>query len=184
LLLDLKPDAELVVQSEGFDGELTARFHARECGEDYGTEGVPLSLGAFAWLLSLHPTAAGRTYAGYGGVYVSTAVLWLWLVEKQQPIDETSSVPRCASWGWPSSCLDLEADRCVLLEPGCEDLLGFRRSRDSHRERITGHPIDGEAKEWATPAFAVDPQGDLVFELGLLPKGHDKAIFLLAKTVD
>jgi small multidrug resistance family-3 protein len=44
-----------------------------------------LSLGAFAWLLSLHPTAAGRTYAAYGGVYVSTAVLWLWLVEKQQP---------------------------------------------------------------------------------------------------
>ncbi len=26
------------------------------------------SLAAFAWLLSLHPTAAGRVYAAYGGV--------------------------------------------------------------------------------------------------------------------
>ena len=33
-----------------------------------------LSLAAFAWLLSLHPGAAGRTYAAYGGVYVSVAL--------------------------------------------------------------------------------------------------------------
>lgn len=44
-----------------------------------------VSLAAFAWLLTLHPTAAGRTYAAYGGVYVATALLWLWLVEKQIP---------------------------------------------------------------------------------------------------
>jgi small multidrug resistance family-3 protein len=43
------------------------------------------ALATFAWLLTLHPTAAGRTYAAYGGVYVATAVLWLWLVERQQP---------------------------------------------------------------------------------------------------
>jgi small multidrug resistance family-3 protein len=44
------------------------------------------SLAAFAWLLTLHPTmAAGRTYAAYGGVYVATAVLWLWLVDGQRP---------------------------------------------------------------------------------------------------
>ena len=30
-----------------------------------------LSFAAFAWLLSLHPGAAGRTYAAYGGVYMS-----------------------------------------------------------------------------------------------------------------
>lgn len=35
----------------------------------------------FAWLLTLHPTAAARTYAAYGGVYIATAVLWLWLAE-------------------------------------------------------------------------------------------------------
>jgi small multidrug resistance family-3 protein len=43
------------------------------------------SLGLFAWLLTLQPSAAGRTYAAYGGVYVSTAILWLWLVERQRP---------------------------------------------------------------------------------------------------
>jgi small multidrug resistance family-3 protein len=30
-----------------------------------------LSLGLFAWLLTLHPTAAGRTYAAYGGMYIA-----------------------------------------------------------------------------------------------------------------
>lgn len=40
-----------------------------------------LSLGLFAWLLTLHPTAAGRTYAAYGGVYVAVALIWLRAVE-------------------------------------------------------------------------------------------------------
>jgi small multidrug resistance family-3 protein len=44
-----------------------------------------LSLAAFAWLLTLHPTAAGRTYAAYGGVYVATAVFWLWVIEGRAP---------------------------------------------------------------------------------------------------
>ena len=40
-----------------------------------------LSLALFAWLLTLHPTAAGRTYAAYGGVYVAVALLWLRVVD-------------------------------------------------------------------------------------------------------
>lgn len=44
-----------------------------------------LSLTAFAWLLSLHPTAAGRIYAAYGGVYIFVAILWLWLVDGIRP---------------------------------------------------------------------------------------------------
>lgn len=44
-----------------------------------------LSLVAFSWLLSLHPGAAGRTYAAYGGVYVSVALTWLWLIDGQRP---------------------------------------------------------------------------------------------------
>ncbi|MGO3859089.1 MAG: YnfA family protein [Neisseriaceae bacterium] len=36
-----------------------------------------ISLGLFAWLLTLHPVASGRIYAAYGGVYVLTALLWL-----------------------------------------------------------------------------------------------------------
>lgn len=44
-----------------------------------------LSLAVFAWLLSLHPTAAGRVYAAYGGVYILMAVLWLWTVDGIRP---------------------------------------------------------------------------------------------------
>ncbi|MBB3103200.1 YnfA family protein [Azomonas macrocytogenes] len=44
-----------------------------------------LSLTLFAWLLSLHPTAAGRVYAAYGGVYIFVAILWLWLVDGIKP---------------------------------------------------------------------------------------------------
>ena len=40
-----------------------------------------VSLGLFAWLLSLHPTASGRTYAAYGGVYIGVALIWLRLVD-------------------------------------------------------------------------------------------------------
>lgn len=43
------------------------------------------SLALFAWLLSLHPTAAGRIYAAYGGVYIAVAIMWLWLVESIKP---------------------------------------------------------------------------------------------------
>lgn len=44
-----------------------------------------ISLAVFTWLLSLHPTAAGRVYAAYGGVYVSAALGWLWLVDGVRP---------------------------------------------------------------------------------------------------
>jgi len=36
-----------------------------------------LALAAFAWLLTLHPSTAGRTYAAYGGIYIVMALLWL-----------------------------------------------------------------------------------------------------------
>lgn len=44
------------------------------------------SLALFVWLLSLHPTAAGRVYAAYGGVYVAVALLWLWAVDGVRPL--------------------------------------------------------------------------------------------------
>ena len=44
-----------------------------------------LSLALFVWLLTLHPSASGRVYAAYGGVYVSVALLWLWQVDGVQP---------------------------------------------------------------------------------------------------
>lgn len=44
-----------------------------------------LSLAVFAWLLTLHPHAAGRVYAAYGGVYISVALIWLWAVDSVRP---------------------------------------------------------------------------------------------------
>ena len=43
------------------------------------------SLALFAWLLTLHPTGAARTYAAYGGVYIAVALGWLWCVEGERP---------------------------------------------------------------------------------------------------
>ena len=43
------------------------------------------SLVLFAWLLTLHPSASGRVYAAYGGVYVCVALVWLWLVDGVRP---------------------------------------------------------------------------------------------------
>jgi small multidrug resistance family-3 protein len=44
-----------------------------------------VALAVFVWLLSLHPHAAGRVYAAYGGVYVAVAIGWLWLVDGLRP---------------------------------------------------------------------------------------------------
>lgn len=43
------------------------------------------SLALFVWMLTLHPTAAGRVYAAYGGVYVTVALAWLWIVDAVKP---------------------------------------------------------------------------------------------------
>lgn len=36
----------------------------------------------FVWLLTLHPTASGRIYAAYGGIYIAAAITWLKFVDK------------------------------------------------------------------------------------------------------
>ena len=44
------------------------------------------SLALFAWLLTLVDSdQAGRAYAAYGGVYIVSALLWLWIVEGARP---------------------------------------------------------------------------------------------------
>ncbi len=43
------------------------------------------SLALFAWLLTLQPTVAGRTYAAYGGVYIAASLVWLRYVDGQTP---------------------------------------------------------------------------------------------------
>ena len=53
-----------------------------------------LCLALFVWLLTLHPAAAGRVYAAYGGVYVAVAIGWLWAVDgvRPTPWDVTGSL--------------------------------------------------------------------------------------------
>ncbi|GJD47108.1 hypothetical protein AFCDBAGC_4993 [Methylobacterium cerastii] len=44
------------------------------------------SLALFAYLLTLVDSeSAGRAYAAYGGVYIVSSILWLWLAEGHRP---------------------------------------------------------------------------------------------------
>ncbi|MEX3689254.1 YnfA family protein [Paraburkholderia sp. BR14263] len=65
------------------------------------------SLALFAWLLTLHPTAAGRTYAAYGGVYVCVAILWLWAVQAIRP----------SPWDWAGIGFTLAGMALIMFQP-------------------------------------------------------------------
>lgn len=53
----------------------------RKSGSPWLLIPAAISLAVFAWLLTLHPAAAGRVYAAYGGVYIAVALVWLWRVD-------------------------------------------------------------------------------------------------------
>ena len=57
----------------------------KKCGSAWLLVPAAASLALFVWLLTLHPTASGRTYAAYGGVYVAAALTWLWTVDGVAP---------------------------------------------------------------------------------------------------
>ena len=67
-----------------------------------------VSLALFAWLLSLHPFEAGRTYAAYGAVYVVTALGWLWAVDGITP----------TRWDAISAGVGLVGMAIIALQPG------------------------------------------------------------------
>jgi small multidrug resistance family-3 protein len=66
-----------------------------------------LSLMTFAWLLTLHPTAAGRTYAAYGGMYICVALFWLWRVEGIRP----------TAWDVAGALIALVGMAIIVLQP-------------------------------------------------------------------
>ena len=66
-----------------------------------------LSLALFAWLLTLHPTAAGRVYAAYGGVYIFVALLWLWAVDGIRP----------TAWDIAGASVSLAGMAIILFAP-------------------------------------------------------------------
>lgn len=65
------------------------------------------SLALFVWLLTLHPTAAGRVYAAYGGVYVATALAWLWLIDGVRP----------SAWDIAGSLLAVSGMALIMFAP-------------------------------------------------------------------
>jgi len=65
------------------------------------------SLALFAWLLTLHPTAAGRTYAAYGGMYIAVALLWLRFVDGVQ----------LSRWDMGGAALALAGMAVIALQP-------------------------------------------------------------------
>lgn len=66
-----------------------------------------LSLAAFVWLLTLHPTAVGRVYAAYGGVYIVMAIMWLWTVNGIRP----------TTWDMVGSAVALLGMAIILFAP-------------------------------------------------------------------
>jgi len=67
-----------------------------------------LSLLLFAWLLTLVDTSqAGRAYAAYGGIYITSALLWLWIVEGVMP----------DRWDLGGALLCLAGAAIILLGP-------------------------------------------------------------------
>ncbi|WP_281891312.1 YnfA family protein [Limnohabitans sp. TEGF004] len=60
-------------------------FWLRQGGSIWLLIPASISLALFAWLLTLHDATSGRVYAAYGGVYISVAIVWLWLVDGVRP---------------------------------------------------------------------------------------------------
>lgn len=65
------------------------------------------SLALFTWLLTLHPSAAGRTYAAYGGVYIAVALVWLRFVDGV-------SLTR---WDVVGACIALVGMSVIVMQP-------------------------------------------------------------------
>lgn len=66
-----------------------------------------VSLAVFAWLLTLHPAAAGRVYAAYGGVYIFVAIIWLWAVDGIKP----------TSWDFLGASIALLGMAIIMFAP-------------------------------------------------------------------
>jgi small multidrug resistance family-3 protein len=65
------------------------------------------SLALFAWLLTLHEAAAGRVYAAYGGVYISVALAWLWVMDGVRP----------TAWDLAGVALSLAGMGLIIYQP-------------------------------------------------------------------
>ncbi|HPW29473.1 MAG TPA: YnfA family protein [Rhodoferax sp.] len=69
-----------------------------------------ISLGLFAWLLTLHPAAAGRTYAAYGGMYIAVALVWLRVVDGIQ----------LTRWDIAGAAIAMVGMAIIMMQPSSE----------------------------------------------------------------
>ncbi|MDO8775988.1 MAG: YnfA family protein [Burkholderiaceae bacterium] len=69
-----------------------------------------ISLGLFAWLLTLHPAAAGRTYAAYGGMYIAIALVWLRVVDGIQ----------LTRWDIAGAAIAMVGMAIIMMQPSSE----------------------------------------------------------------
>ncbi len=62
----------------------------------------------FAWLLTLSPAdQAGRSFASYGGIYITASLVWMWLAEGRRP----------DAWDLAGAALCLAGAAIILLAP-------------------------------------------------------------------
>ena len=54
------------------------------------------------------PTAAGRVYAAYGGVYIAVALIWLWAVDGIRP----------STWDYVGVAVALCGMAIIMFAPG------------------------------------------------------------------
>lgn len=66
-----------------------------------------VALSAFVYLLTLHPTASGRVYAAYGGIYILMSLGWLWAVDRIRP----------TAWDWAGVALCLAGALVIYCQP-------------------------------------------------------------------
>jgi small multidrug resistance family-3 protein len=67
-----------------------------------------VSLVCFALALTrIDAAAAGRAYAAYGGIYILSSLLWLWLVERTRP----------DRWDMAGACICLLGAAVILYGP-------------------------------------------------------------------
>src|ERR1700722_10028521 len=66
-----------------------------------------VSLALFSWLLTLHPAAAGSTYAAYGGIYIAVALLWLRFIDGVV----------LTRWDVAGACVALLGMAIIVLQP-------------------------------------------------------------------
>ena len=104
------------------------------------------SLALFAYLLTLLDAEhAGRTYAAYGGVYITASIFWLWAIEGAKP----------HRWDSIGTAVCLTGAAIILFGP--RDYGAAPQAVDSYRS-AGGAERAGDKQEVASEEGGIDHQ--------------------------